>query len=77
MPTFRITVVNRDFSTCTFSDFADIERARKQALDGALQIGSEEISAGSAFFGAEVSIADDERVLERMLVSIGQTPLRS
>ncbi len=76
MPTFRIQIVNKDFSDCDETDFPSADAARKQALKGALQIGMEEVCDGSPFFGAEVSIASDGKVVERMMIAIGASTLR-
>jgi hypothetical protein len=76
VPTFRICIVNSDFRDCEETHQPDAEAARKQALKGALQIGAEEIAGGSAFFGAEVSIAYEGEVLERMMIAIGASTLK-
>jgi hypothetical protein len=76
VPTFRICIVNSDFRDCEDTHQPDAQAARKQALKGALQIGSDEIANGSAFFGAEISVACEGEVLERLMIAIGASTLR-
>jgi len=75
MPTFRIQVVNRHFTSSTEIDRPDIKAARSEALKGALEIATEEICQGSPFFGAEVSIHEETDVLERLVIAVGASPL--
>lgn len=76
METFRIHIVNQHFSDSEEVALPDIEAARKQGLKGALQIGAEEISNGSSFFGAEIRLESDGKVHERFMVAIGSSGLQ-
>jgi hypothetical protein len=76
MPTFRITVLNRDFSVSSDSELPGPDEALEQALKGALQIGTDEVRGGKHFFGAEVTVECDGETVERLMVAIGATPLK-
>ena len=76
MPTFSITVVNRDFRSCHDVDAADLDAARSQALRGALEIGAEELCRGIPFFGAEITVEGNQGMCERLVVAIGTSPLQ-
>jgi hypothetical protein len=74
--TFQLHIVNSDFTADGVFDADNVEAARKQALKGALQIGTDEICKGASFFGAEVHLGTDGELMERFLVSIGQSTLQ-
>lgn len=76
MPTYRVTIVNRDFTASEDIEVSGADTARTQALRGALNIGTDEICQGKMFFGAEISVQGDGGNSERMMVAIGTTPLR-
>ena len=76
MPRYRISVINKDFASTNAVEFSNIEDARSQAMKGALEIGSDEVAGGKPFFGAEITIEQDDMVIDRIMVSIGQTPLK-
>ena len=76
MPKYSIRVVNRDFATTNEYELSSMEAARTEALKSALQIGSEEVWEGKAFFAAEISIENDHEPTERMMVAVGASPLR-
>ena len=75
MPIFRIHVRNRDFESLADGDHADSAEAMLAGLKGVLQIGSEEVCAGKPFFGAEISIALEDEIVERRMVAIGSSML--
>ena len=75
MPTFQIRIVNSDFNDCSETDASDADEAKSIALKGALQIGTDEIRQGAAFFGAEVSVILDGETLNRTVVAIGASSL--
>ena len=77
MPPYRISLVNQDFTSTTESELDEIEQVRTQALKGALQIGTDEICSGQPFFAAEIIIEDNRERVERMLVSVGKSSLKS
>ena len=76
MPTYRIKVVNRDFTSNEDIDALTPEAARADALRGALNIGIDEICGGKMFFGAEITIQVDDGAPERLMVAIGSSPLQ-
>ena len=76
MAEFEIRIVNRDFDASNTVDAPDRKAARTEALKGALQIGTDEICAGKPFFAAEVIVSNPGDSAERLIVSIGMTPLR-
>lgn len=76
VPNYQIHVVNSDYEACNDSDALNFDGARKQGLRAALQIGIEEVCNGTPFFGAEVRVELDGELMERFVVSIGQSPLR-
>lgn len=76
MPTYRITIINRDFRANEDIDAPSADAARIDALKGALQIGTDEICEGKMFFGAEVSIQGNGEAAERLMVAIGTSPLQ-
>ena len=76
MPIYRTRIVNRDFSVCNDEEHPDRQTALAKGVKGALEIGSEEVCKGQAFFGAEVTIEEDGETVERRMIAVGATPLR-
>lgn len=76
MASYRIRVVNKDFTANEDIDAPSPEAARTEALRGALNIGIDEICEGKMFFGAEISIQRDGGASERLMVAIGTSPLQ-
>jgi hypothetical protein len=76
MPTYHIRIINSDFKAEEHRDCSDLEGARKHALKGALEIGSELALNGHALFGAEVRIDQEEQTLARFLVTVASSPLQ-
>ena len=76
MPRYCIRVVNRDFATSSDHELPSMEAANTEALKGALQIGSQEVWEGKAFFAAEISVENEHEPTERMMVAVGASPLR-
>ena len=76
MPSYRICIVNHDFSASEDIDAPDAAAARRQALRGALNIGTDEVCDGKTFFGAEISIEADDANPERLMIAIGTSRLR-
>lgn len=76
MPTYRISIVNRDFTATEDIEAADANAARRQALRGALNIGTDEVCDGKSFFGAEITIQADRAAPERLMLAIGTSSLR-
>jgi hypothetical protein len=75
MPTFQISVANSEFATEIEQEFENIEEAKSQALKGVLDLASEQVVAGTPFFGAEVNVTDG-RNSKRFIVAIGVSPLQ-
>jgi len=76
MPTFELHVINSDFNACQDLDARTVEEAMQRGLRAALQIGTDEICRGKPFFGAEVLVRDDGETRARMMISLGQSPLK-
>lgn len=76
MPSYRICIVNKDFTASEDIDAPNAAAARTEALRGALNIGTDEVCEGKMFFGAEISVQGDGGNPERMMVAIGTSPLR-
>jgi hypothetical protein len=76
VPNYQIHVVNSDYESFNEADASNFDGTRKQALGAVLQIGTEEVCNGTAFFGAEVQVELDGELRERFVVSIGQSHLR-
>lgn len=77
MPTYRVTIVNRDFTSSEEIEANSADSARTGALRGALTIGADEICEGKMFFGAVITVQGDGGDAERMMVAIGISPLDS
>lgn len=76
MPAFQIRVTNKDFSACDGHELTSVDAAGKQGMRAALEIGIDEVGNGTPFFGAEVTVEDEEgNTISRFLVSVGATPL--
>lgn len=75
MPLFRISVVNENFSASDEHELANASDARKEGLKGALAIGADEVANGKRFFGAEVKVEQDGYLVERLVVSVGASPI--
>jgi hypothetical protein len=50
--------------------------AWKSAISSAISIAADQVSHGSPFFGAEVTVAHGKEQIGRYLVSVGATPLK-
>jgi hypothetical protein len=75
MPKFRITIANTDFNTTIEQDLPDLSKAKTEALKGLLAVASEQVVAGTPFFGAEVTVSKGgERA--RFIVALGVTELQ-
>ena len=76
MPTFRISIVNEDFSATEERDLPDADAARREALKGAVAIGADHLVDGGKLFGAEVSITEEDLPGKRFVVTVGASPLK-
>ena len=76
MPTYRISVVNSDFSASEEHELQDAESAWRYSMKAAFEVGFDQIIRGEQFYGAEVSVHLDDQLLRRFMVSAGMTPLQ-
>ena len=76
MPTFHIRIINSDFKAEEHQECSDLDAAKKHALKGALEIGSEQALNGHPLFGAEVRIDQSDETVARFLVTVGSSPLQ-
>jgi hypothetical protein len=76
MPVFQVHITNNDYESGTDVERDTRDEVRNDAILSAIQIGADEISTGSPFFGAEVRIESGGEVLERMVVAVGISQLR-
>ena len=76
MPVFRVHITNNDYDNGTDIERDTREEVRNEAILSALQIGADEVTAGTPFFGAEVRIESEGEIIERMVVAVGVSPLR-
>lgn len=75
MPTFRICLTNTSFSVDEEQECAGLEDAKRKALKGALEIGTEQALGGKQFFAAEARVEQDQMVLARFMVIVGSSSL--
>jgi hypothetical protein len=75
VPTFAIKIINDTFEATNHEDLADMGAAKRQALKGALEIGTEKVLAGEPVFAAEVIVADGTD-RQRFIVTIATSPLK-
>lgn len=75
MPSFRITITNRDFNSSSEVEAADASAAHNNGIRGALQIGMDEICKGEPFFAAQVTIERDDDLVDRYMVAMGSSPM--
>lgn len=76
MPTYTVTVVNEHFSQTGEQEASDNIEAWKQAIASTITIAADQVSHGSPFFGAEVTLALGDEQVGRYIVSVGATPLK-
>jgi hypothetical protein len=76
MPTYRISIVNEDFSASDERDLPDIEAARREALRGAVAMGGDHLIEGEKLFGAEVSVSEGGNTRQRFVVTVSASPLK-
>jgi hypothetical protein len=76
MSTYTVTIVNEHFSQTGEQEAADNIEVWKAAISSAIAIAADQVSHGSPFFGAEVTIAQGNEQIGRYLVSVGAAPLK-
>ena len=77
MPTFRISIVNEDFSASEERELPDAQTARREALKGAIAIGGDHLVQGEKLFAAEVSVSEAEATNQRFVVTVSASPLKA
>jgi len=75
MPTYRITIVDEHFSQSGEQEASDVAEAWRSAIGTAIAIAGDEVSHGSPFFGAEVTLEAGNKQIGRYVVAVGATPL--
>jgi hypothetical protein len=76
MARYTVTIVNEHFSQTGDQESPDHIQAWKTAIASAITIAADQVSHGSPFFGAEVTVAKGKEQVGRYLVSVGATPLK-
>ena len=76
MPTYRVSIVNEHFSHSGDEEAPDVVKAWQKALASAIAIAAEQVSHGSPFFGAEVTVEEGNKTIGRYVVSVGASPLK-
>lgn len=76
MPSYTVTIVNEHFSQTGEQESPDNIAAWKSAISSAITIAADQVSHGSPFFGAEVTVTQGKEQIGRYLVSVGATPLK-
>lgn len=76
MANYTVTIVNEHFSQTGEQKSRDHVEAWKSAISSAITIAADQVSHGSPFFGAEVTVALGSEQIGRYLVSVGATPLK-
>ena len=76
MPTYRVSIVNEHFSHSGDEEAPDVVKAWQKAIASAIAIAAEQVSHGSPFFGAEVTVEEGNKTIGRYVVSVGASPLK-
>jgi hypothetical protein len=76
MHSYTVTIVNEHFSQTGEHQARDDIAAWKSAIAGAIDIAKDQVSHGSPFFGAEVTIMRGNEQIGRYMVSVGSAPLK-
>ena len=76
MPTYRISVIDSQFRADEEHELDDVESAQSYSLKAAFEIGFDLLMRGETFYGAEVRIHHDDRLVSRFMISAGTTQLQ-
>lgn len=76
MPSFHITVLNKDFCSTNQHECADVGAARQAAIKGALEIGIDHLGEDKPFFGAEITVEEENKRVGHYVVALGFSPLK-
>jgi hypothetical protein len=76
MPSFHITILNKDFCSTNQHECADVGAAQHAAIKGALEIGIDQLTEDKPFFGAEITVEDESRRVGHYVVALGISPLK-
>ena len=73
---WELSVTNEHFSSSNEYNCSDAVSAWHQAIRGALDIATDQVSHGSPYFGAEVRLEEGNKLIGRYVVSAGASPLK-
>ena len=76
MPTYQVSIINEHFSQSAEQESPDVIKAWQDAIGAAIAIAADQVSHGSPFFGAEVTLAEGNKQIGRYVVSVGASPLK-
>ena len=76
MPTYRVSIVNEHFSASEEQESPDVVKAWQSAIRTAITIAADQVSHGSPYFGAEVTLQQGNKQIGRYVVSVGAAPLK-
>ena len=76
MPTYQLTIINEHFSQDGELEAPDVIAAWQKAISSAITIAADQVSHGSPFFGAEVTVKEGNKQIGRYVVSVGAAPLK-
>ena len=76
VPTYTVSIVNDHFSASEEQEAPDVTKAWQRAIRAAILIAEDQVSHGSPFFGAEVTLDEGNKRIGRYVVSVGATSLK-
>ena len=76
MATYNLSINNEHFSSEAELKATDQLRAWQEAIKSAITIAADQVSHGNPFFGAEIRLEEDSKLVGRYVVSVGATPLK-
>lgn len=76
MAAYRLSIVNEHFSSEGDLEASDQLGAWQEAIKSAITIAADQVSHGNPFFGAEIRLEEDNKLVGRYIVSVGAMPLK-
>jgi hypothetical protein len=76
MAKYRVSIINEHYSASEEQDYGDIVKAWRGAIRTAITIAADQVSHGSPFFGAEVTLEQGSKRIGRYVVSVAAAPLK-